>query len=116
MDHRLARTLLLTTLGLFGALGVAGPAGAATGPRLTVDATVGQHPISPRIYGLNFADRALAASIDLPVDRWGGNTTDAYNWRRGAANTAGSTREHRGLSEGDDGWCANGPVAATRGS
>src|SRR5437016_6172356 len=64
--------------------------GAADGPALAVDATADQHAISPDIYGLNFADGAgqstLAADIGLPVDRWGGNTTDTYNWQLGSAN------------------------------
>lgn len=62
-------------------------ASAATGPALTVDAGADQHPISPDIYGLNFADPMLGAAIGLPIDRWGGNTTDTYNWRLGTANT-----------------------------
>jgi hypothetical protein len=45
------------------------------------------HPISPNIYGLNFAPAGLANELDLPVDRWGGNTTDTYNWKIGASNT-----------------------------
>ena len=99
-------------MALLALLGLAGPAGAATGPRLSVDATAAHHPISPRIYGLNFADRALAGRIDLPVDRWGGNTTDAYNWRLGAANT-GQDYYYENIADcwnADDGWCAGGPV------
>jgi hypothetical protein len=66
---------------------IAPNAGAATGPALTVDATSpDQHAISPNIYGLNFADAQLGAAIGLPVDRWGGNTTDTYNWQLGSSN------------------------------
>lgn len=66
---------------------VAPPARAATdGPDLTVDAGSGQHRISPDIYGINGADEALAAAIDLPVDRWGGDTTETYNWKIRGAN------------------------------
>jgi hypothetical protein len=54
---------------------------------LTVNAQAGRHPISPYIYGLNFANPGLAAATQLPVNRWGGNETDTYNWRLGSDNT-----------------------------
>ncbi len=60
----------------------------SVGPALTVNAAAGQHPISPDIYGLNFADPALAADIDLPVNRWGGNATTRYNWQLDISNHA----------------------------
>jgi Glycoside hydrolase family 44 len=63
-------------------------AGAATGPTLTVDAAAERHPISPDIYGLNFAEPELASEIDLPVDRWGGDATETYNYKIGALNTS----------------------------
>jgi hypothetical protein len=58
------------------------------GPALSVDAadTAAQHPISPYIYGMNFADPTVGREIGLPVDRWGGNSTDTYNWKIGASN------------------------------
>src|SRR3954466_4871361 len=59
---------------------------AHTGPALTVDASAARHPISPYIYGWNFAPPALAAQIDLPVDRRGGNAADTLNWRTGVEN------------------------------
>ncbi|HEY1521383.1 MAG TPA: glycoside hydrolase family 44 protein [Solirubrobacteraceae bacterium] len=54
---------------------------------LTVNAQAGRHPISAYIYGLNFAKPRLAAAIQLPVNRWGGNSTDTYNWKLGSYNT-----------------------------
>lgn len=60
---------------------------AATGPALSVDAAASQHPISPYIYGMNFADASLAAELRLPVRRWGGNSTSRYNWQNDTANT-----------------------------
>ena len=54
---------------------------------LTVNAHAGRHAISPYIYGLNFAKPGLAAAIRLPVNRWGGNSTDTYNWRLASSNT-----------------------------
>ncbi len=57
---------------LFPTFGVAGPA-------LAVDLTQPTHPISPYIYGMNYADPALAAEINLPLNRWGGNDTSRYD-------------------------------------
>ena len=59
-----------------------------TGPALNVSANANQHPISDYIYGLNFADPALAADIDLPVNRWGGNATTRYNYQLDMSNRA----------------------------
>lgn len=56
------------------------------GPVLQVDAAAHQHPISPYIYGINFADEALAADLRLPIRRWGGNATTRYNWQNDTAN------------------------------
>jgi hypothetical protein len=57
------------------------------GPALSVDAQADQHPISPYIYGMNFAAEALAADLNLPVRRWGGNSTTRYNWQLNVHNT-----------------------------
>ncbi len=97
-------------------LGGPGSAAAATGPALSVDGTAGRHPISPDIYGLNFADPAFAHEISLPVDRWGGNTTDTYNWRLKSSNT-GSDWYFENLPDcwsAAHGWCAGGPVSGWR--
>lgn len=59
-----------------------------SGPALAVNAAAGQHPINPDIYGLNFSDQNLAADIDLPVNRWGGNATTRYNWQLDISNHA----------------------------
>lgn len=50
------------------------------GPALSIDAASDVHPISPYIYGINYADAALAADLRLPVRRWGGNATTRYNY------------------------------------
>ncbi|MEP0842072.1 MAG: hypothetical protein HRF43_05095 [Phycisphaerae bacterium] len=55
---------------------------------LSVNAAAGQYPISPLIYGLNFADANLANELDLPVNRWGGNATTRYNWQTDVSNRA----------------------------
>src|SRR5947209_6906859 len=68
-------------------LGLAGSPLARADPSLAIDAAADQHPVSPAIYGMNFADPALGRELALPTDRWGGNTTDTYNWRLGSSNT-----------------------------
>jgi len=64
----------------------AAPPGA--GPPLSVDAAANRRAISPYIYGMNFADENLAAELQLPVRRWGGNATTRYNWQVDANNHA----------------------------
>ena len=61
--------------------------GTGAGPALLVDTGAGFHRISPDIYGMNFADEALAAELRLPVRRWGGNSTTRYNWQADVHNT-----------------------------
>ncbi len=52
------------------------------GPALSINVSAGtQHPISPNIYGMNYADEFLASALNLPVRRWGGNSTTRYNWQ-----------------------------------
>ena len=60
----------------------------SAGPALSVDAAAGHHAISPYVYGMNFADETLAAELQLPVRRWGGNATTRYNWQTDTNNHA----------------------------
>jgi len=46
-----------------------------SGPALSVDAGAARHAISPYIYGMSYADEAVADELRLPVRRWGGNST-----------------------------------------
>ncbi len=59
------------------------------GPTLTINAALGQHTISPDIYGMNMygIDAAFARSLRLPVQRWGGDGTSRYNWRTDTTNS-----------------------------
>jgi hypothetical protein len=77
----------VAVLALGGTALVAAPAH-AEGPALAVDLTAATHPISPDIYGMNFADEALAAELKLPVRRWGGNATTRYNYLYDTTNRA----------------------------
>ncbi|MDG4804172.1 glycoside hydrolase family 44 protein [Micromonospora sp. WMMD980] len=71
-----------------GGLALPAPAQAAAGPALAVDVTAGRHAISPYVYGMNFADEALARELRLPVHRYGGNATTRYNFRTDTTNRA----------------------------
>ena len=58
------------------------------GPSITIDAGEERGTISEQIYGLNFAEETFAEEINLPVNRWGGNSTTRYNYQIDAFNTA----------------------------
>src|ERR1043166_8315081 len=64
------------------------PAVLLGGPDLSVDVLADRHPISPLIYGMNFADASLASELSLPINRWGGNATTRYNWQNDTSNHA----------------------------
>jgi hypothetical protein len=70
-----------------GATAIPGSARAAD-VSLSVDLTAATHPISPDIYGMNFADETLAKELRLPVRRWGGNATTRYNYQLDTTNRA----------------------------
>lgn len=78
---------VIASLAVVASGAVAAPAAAATGPTLTVDESAGRHAISPDIYGMNYADAALAAELGLTTDRWGGNSTSRYNYQNNTYNT-----------------------------
>jgi hypothetical protein len=80
------------------------------GPALNVDAQADRHPISPYIYGLNFADEDLADELDLPVRRWGGNSTSRYNWQINVHNT-GSDWYFENIPDGSSGPLPGGSSA-----
>ena len=69
--------------------GLPTPTSAPTGvgPALSVDAAANRHAISPYIYGMNYASEAIASALNLPVRRWGGNSTSRYNWQNDTTNT-----------------------------
>lgn len=62
------------------------PPAPGAGPDLSVDICAGRHAISDDIYGMNFADEALAADLRLPVRRFGGNSATRYNWQNDTSN------------------------------
>ncbi len=64
------------------------PAAAAAQVTVTVDPMADVHPISPRIYGMNFAATDQIKGGRIPFTRWGGNTTTRYNYQIDVANSA----------------------------
>ncbi len=88
MRHRTKALLcLVPLLGTTGVIVTASAANAAVaGPTLTVDVAAGRHAISPDIYGMNFADEALAGEFNLPLRRWGGNATTLYDYAADTTN------------------------------
>jgi hypothetical protein len=64
----------------------------STASRTTITISVNpssKHPISPYIYGINFATKIDGVPTALTLDRTGGNRWTAYNWETNASN-AGS--------------------------
>src|SRR5688572_10632678 len=88
MRKPLSSAVALVIAGATPAIAIATPAFAEAGPALTVDVNADRHAISPDIYGMNFADEALAAELALPVRRWGGNATTRYHFRYDTTNRA----------------------------
>lgn len=60
--------------------------GASLPVAISVDAAAGRHPISPLIYGINFGTTPILRDLRVPVNRSGGNSASAYNWRLDARN------------------------------
>lgn len=53
---------------------------------ISVDAAANRRPISPLIYGINFGTTATLRDLRVPINRSGGNSASAYNWRLDARN------------------------------
>ena len=69
--------------------GAAPPASAQTGAvTIQIDVAAGRRPISPLIYGTNFATAAQLADLNCPLNRSGGNAATRYNWQANASNRA----------------------------
>lgn len=70
-----------------GALLVLSPSLVLAQVTVSVDTSADVHPISPLIYGINFASDGDLAAGHLTLTRWGGNTATRYNWQIDTANT-----------------------------
>lgn len=53
-----------------------------------IDVAANRRPISPLVYGLNFATPAQLSDLNVPLNRNGGNATTRYNWQANASNRA----------------------------
>jgi Glycoside hydrolase family 44 len=81
---------------------------------LSINTTQDRKPISPYIYGLNYATEAFANELDLPLRRWGGNALSRYNWQNNATNLGSdffylnvdNFNPITGASESADQWIA----------
>ncbi|MCX6047635.1 MAG: hypothetical protein NT075_21260 [Chloroflexi bacterium] len=65
---------------------------------LSVDVNANRKPISPYIYGLNYAKETFAQEIALPLRRWGGNITTRYNWQTNNMNHASDWFFHNNVN------------------
>lgn len=52
---------------------------------ITIDVAANRRPISPLIYGMNYADANLS-DLNCPIHRQGGNNLSRYNWKINADN------------------------------
>ena len=53
---------------------------------VAIDAAANNHPIDPRIYGVNNASQAQLTDINATINRSGGTPTSRYNWLQEAMN------------------------------
>jgi hypothetical protein len=44
-----------------------------------VDANANRHAINPNIYGIAYGDAHDISTLNVPLNRWGGNSTSRYN-------------------------------------
>jgi hypothetical protein len=74
-------------LGLAGAL-LLPPAANGADVTVTVDPSAERRPVSPLVFGVNFASGLTLARIRYPANRWGGNSTTRYSWTDDTGNRA----------------------------
>jgi len=94
---RLTLVIFYVICGLVVCAGGASAAGDSGPERAAVTVTVtpsSTHPISPYIYGINFATKIDGVPNALTLDRTGGNRWTAYNWENNASN-AGSDYQYQ---------------------
>jgi len=95
------------------------PPATATGPALTVDVGSPGNPISPDIYGMDayllnatLADATAVANANITVDRWGGDSTERYNYQLDVTNDIDDWYFENQTGNGGDGWPAVSGVKA----
>jgi hypothetical protein len=55
---------------------------------VSVDPSADRRPVSPLIFGVNFASRATVSRMRYTANRWGGNSTTRYSWVDDTSNRA----------------------------
>jgi Glycoside hydrolase family 44 len=87
------------------------PPATMAGPALTVDASQQTHAISPYIYGMDAyllnatqADIDAVAKTNITIDRWGGDSTERYNYQLDVTNSIADYYFENQTGNGGDGW------------
>ncbi|VVE56287.1 cellulase [Pandoraea pneumonica] len=90
LRHRSPRSRLIQLVGVALLLSAAACTKATPGElgpvAIAVDAAANRHAINPYIYGINFGTTAMLQDLRVPLNRSGGNSASAYNWRLDARN------------------------------
>ena len=82
---------------------------------VAVDAMANRHAINPNIYGIAYGDAHDMATLNAPLNRWGGNATTRYNWQIDAHSAAADWYfETYSDGSGTAGGSADAFVTATR--
>jgi hypothetical protein len=55
---------------------------------VAVDPTADRRPVSPLVFGVNFATRTTLSRMGYTANRWGGNATTRYSWLDDTSNRA----------------------------
>jgi hypothetical protein len=55
---------------------------------VSVDPSADRRPVSPLVFGVNFATRATLSRMGYTANRWGGNSTTRYSWVSDTSNRA----------------------------
>jgi Glycoside hydrolase family 44 len=95
------------------------PPATAAGPAVTVDASQQTRAISPYIYGMDAyllnatpADVEAVAKTNITVDRWGGDSTERYNYQFDVTNSIADYFFENQTGNGGDGWQSVNGVSA----
>jgi hypothetical protein len=87
------------------------PPATASGPALAVDVGTPGNPISPDIYGMDAyllhgtaADTTAVAPTNITIDRWGGDSTERYNYQLDVTNSIDDWYFENQTGTGGDGW------------
>src|SRR5262245_41791622 len=80
----------------------------AQGVVVTIDPTADARPISPLIFGLNYANDEQVSAGKISATRWGGNGTTRYNYQYDTTNTGFDYffENIAGCWNAADGYCA----------